>query len=179
MFDPGLKYAESMIACSRVQNSISWSLTFWCNLDSPHCRFKESILDGVRWGGRSWRAPVPVGKEYQTRPTRVYRVPIQTCCIWCILQSISLEHHHTVPSGEVLENPRNPCTLTTLLHWCGWYSWWGEEAFELYGQSKQIFQEGGFNLRKFITQSISKKNSKRHNAPAVHLEMNQPIQKQP
>ena len=28
-----------------------------------------------------------------------------------------------------------------------------EEAFELYVQSKQIFREGGFNLRKFLTNS--------------------------
>ena len=28
-----------------------------------------------------------------------------------------------------------------------------EEAFELYAQSKQIFREGGFNLRKFLTNS--------------------------
>ena len=28
-----------------------------------------------------------------------------------------------------------------------------EEAFELYVQSKQIFQEGGFNLKKFLTNS--------------------------
>ncbi len=28
-----------------------------------------------------------------------------------------------------------------------------EEAFEVYAESKEIFREGGFNLRKFLTNS--------------------------
>ena len=62
-----------------------------------------------------------MGKGSQERTTRVRSLPIHACHIRCILQSISPKHHHTVPSGRVLENQRGAGTSTALFYLCGRY----------------------------------------------------------
>ena len=87
--------------------------------------------------------------------TKGHDVKIHTGSIWSVFKPISLKYHHLEKYRERHPEFVNLMTRSIYVDDITYGASNEEAAFELYSKSKKVLAEGGFNFRKFVSNSQS------------------------